>query len=82
MIYEGKLKNKIKNKQTNKHSLIAWTRTRPFVSGLGEAFRAGARWTSVTGEQENSELLFFPEGKENSQRSLLTRMQHAISLNA
>lgn len=80
MIYEGKLKNKIKKKKN--HNLIAWTRTRPSVSGLGEVFQAGARWSSVTGEQENSELLFFLQGKENSQRPLPNRMQHVISLYA
>lgn len=53
----------------NKHSklwckLRAWTKPQALVSGW-KLILAGARWGQLTRESENSESLFFPQGKVN-----------------
>lgn len=65
----------------NKHKLSAWTKTQALVSSW-KIILAGAKWGQITRESENSESLFFPQGKVNLWRSLLIRTQCVISPHA
>lgn len=55
---------------------------KPSWTVAGKLLPAGARWGQITRESENSESFFFPPGKENLWRSLLTRTQRAFSPHA
>lgn len=57
----------------NKHKFRAWIKTRVFMSSW-KLIWAGAKWGQITRESENSEYLFFPQGKVNLRRSLLIKL--------